>query len=453
MATVFFVPEASLQAQWQSYIPAIPDTVGVDELRIASGDNNAAWAVAGKYDVGPNYYYPTYIDRTYYLRTTDGGATWTGGTIPMGTQPVCNNVSGINSTTAWVSGSDYITYASYLMHTEDGGVSWTRQLEDGFVAPTSYLDFVHFWDSQNGIAVGDPAISDTETTPYFEIYKTSDGGGSWTRVSSANIPANQAEFGLGPLYDTYGDHIWFGTVHASDFSPSRIFHSADRGSTWTAVNTTGIYNISFGDSLHGIAYDYGTFRPRYTEDGGATWINLPQTTSGYIVSEMVMIPESNILLSMERAHNINGPFRTVISMNLGQTWVEIGTGEHVGRMDFASPTIGYGGEWQPATHPSRMYKYIGNPLVGLFSNRELEAQVALSPNPASDVLLVQIEVADPLDFVLLLNDMEGRLIERKTLDKTVQGNIQFDMKGLSSGVYALTVSTEKGYLTRKITKQ
>jgi photosystem II stability/assembly factor-like uncharacterized protein len=441
----------SLRAQWQAFTPDIPDTVGTSELRIAAGDNNSAWAITNKYEVDSIYYTGLY-ESIYYLRTADGGNTWLGGTIPMGSVPFCNNVSPISSTSAWVSGLDYDTYASYVLHTEDGGATWTRQLEDGFLAATSYIDFVHFWDDQNGIAVGDPAISDTDTVPFFEIYKTADGGANWTRVSSANIPADLGEYGIGGVYEIFGDHIWFGAVNAADFSGSRMFHSPDRGATWTAVSTPGVYAISFADSLHGVAYDYDSFRPRYTADGGYTWMDLPDTEESYLVSELVMIPESQILLSVQRVSNV-GPFRTVISKDLGQTWEEIGTGEHAGNVAFASPTIGYGGEWQPLDHKNRMYKYAGNPLVGLFSGLELDAQVTLSPNPASDILQVQIEVSKPAAFVLLLNDLQGRLIERKTLDQTAQGNATFDISRLPAGMYTLTVSSDKGRLTRTVSKQ
>ena len=124
-----------------------------------------------------------------------------------------------------------------------------------------------------------------------------------------------------------------------------------------------------------------------------------------------------------------------------------------GNARFASPSIGYAGEWQSTNHHTRMYKYAGDPLVGLFSGLELDAQVTLSPNPASEALQVQIEVAEPTDFVLLLNDLQGRLIERKTLDQTAQGSARFDISRLPAGLYTLTVSCEKGHLTRTVSKK
>jgi len=100
-----------------------------------------------------------------------------------------------------------------------------------------------------------------------------------------------------------------------------------------------------------------------------------------------------------------------------------------------------------------MYKYVGSPLTGLFSGQTLEAEISLAPNPATDQLRVQIETAEPAEFTLLLNDAQGRLIDRKTIEKTAQGNAQFDLRTLPSGIYTLTVSSVKGYLTKKFVKQ
>jgi len=54
---------------------------------------------------------------------------------------------------------------------------------------------------------------------------------------------------------------------------------------------------------------------------------------------------------------------------------------------------------------------------------------------------------------VLLNDAQGRLIDHKTIDETAQGNARFDLRTLPPGVYTLTVSNEKGCLSKKFVKQ
>ncbi|MBK7338696.1 MAG: hypothetical protein IPJ00_22340 [Saprospirales bacterium] len=179
---VFSLFALELSAQWQVYTPALPDTVGTFDLRIADGNDQVAWGVSMKYDVMPDGYYWLAMDSLIYTKTSDGGETWTGGTIPMGPEPYASNICPVSADMAWASGLDF-DYVNYIMRTTDGGQTWERQFEEGFVAATSYINFVHFWDEQNGIAMGDPAESDTHPTPFFEIYKTDDGektGPGWT---------------------------------------------------------------------------------------------------------------------------------------------------------------------------------------------------------------------------------------------------------------------------------
>ena len=129
------------------------------------------------------------------------------------------------------------------------------------------------------------------------------------------------------------------------------------------------------------------------------------------------------------------------------------TNENAAALNFSSPTVGYAGEWQPLDHATRMYKYSGSPLVGLFSGLALDAQVTIGPNPATDFLQVQIDVAEPAEFVLMLHDLQGRLIAQKDLEKTANGIARFELNAVPDGVYTLTVSKETGYITGSIVKQ
>ncbi len=452
---LFCLAASSLRAQWQAYAPALPDTVGSFDLRIAHGNDQVAWAIHMKYDVTPTTYAWVAMDSLLFAKTSDGGNTWTGGTIPMGPEPYASNICPINADTAWASGID-LDFVSYIMRTNDGGQTWQRQFEDGYASATSYLNAVHFWDAQNGVAIGDPAESGTEPTPFFEIYTTNDGGQNWARVSSANIPAALPnEYGSGGNYFVVGDNVWFPSFDFSTFEWMRVFRSNDRGLTWAASDAQ-VGDLSFADALHGIglgAHNNSSYELKYTADGGVTWTNLPPITGG-LISSLVLIPQSHYILAMQRTNNIAGPFRTMISTDLGQSWMEIGDGtELASNAKFSSPTVGYAGEWQPADHPTRMYKYVGSPLTGLFSGQTLEAEISLAPNPATDQLRVQIETSEPAELMFLLNDAQGRLIDRKTIDKTAQGNTRFDLNSLPAGIYTLTVSSGKGYLTKKFVKQ
>lgn len=457
LAFLLACTSSNLQAQWQAYTPQLADTVGAFDLRIATGDQQVAWCVAMKYIVSPTTYEWLPMDNLVFAKTSDGGNTWSGGTIPMGPEPYASNICPVTNNTAWASGTD-LDYVSYVLRTDDGGVTWTRQLEDGFAGASSYVDFVHFWDAQNGLAVGDPAESDTDPNPFYEIYTTTDGGANWDRVPSANIPAPAGDFGSSALYQAKGDYVWFGTIDATTFAGKRLYRSKDRGQHWEVLNNANeIFGFfSFADTLHGIAtrrVSATEVELRYTASSGDTWTKLPSLTGPDFTTSIVLIPGSNYILATRRPDNIAGPFRTILSKDLGQSWIELGTSEHVATLQFSSPTVGYGGEWQSADHATRMYKYAGSPLTGLFSGQELQASVAVSPNPTSDWVQVKIDVPEPTAFIVLLNNAQGQLVERKSIEKTAQGNAKFDLSSLPAGIYALTVSSDKGSTTHLISRQ
>ncbi|MCB9297285.1 MAG: T9SS type A sorting domain-containing protein [Lewinellaceae bacterium] len=446
-----------IQAQaWQAYEPALPEPVGVYDLRIAEGDENVAAAVAMKYAVTANNYDWQPMDQLIFVKTSDGGNTWQSGAIPMGVEPYASNICPVNNDLLWASGLD-IDFASWVVRTTDGGQSWERFLEDGFFRATSYVNFVHFWDEQNGIAVGDPAPSPTDPTPFYEIYTTSNGGQNWTRVPSANIPPQQlSEFGVAGRYFVVGDTVWFSTINSANFKGLRLFRSADRGLHWTASASPAVEWFSFADGLYGIGAEHvnsNAVNLRLTTDGGDSWTDLPPLQMGRI-SSLAMVPGSRYILATMRTSNIAPPFKTILSTDLGQSWQEIGDGSELAcNAQFASPTVGYAGEWQPANHPTRMYKYADNPLSGLLSGKPLDAEVAVSPNPASDFAWVEVKTAQPFDFLLLLSDTQGRLLKLQVFPKTDSFSASLDLQALPSGLYTLTVSTREGAVVRKVLKQ
>ncbi len=445
-----------LHAQvWQAYEPVLPEVVGTFDLRIAPGDKNVAWTVCMKYSVTANGYTWQPMENLVFTKTSDGGQTWEGGTIPMGMAPFGNSICPIDANTAWVTGTD-VDYTNYLLQTTDGGLTWTRHLEDGFIGATSYVDFVHFFDALHGVAMGDPAESETEPTPFFEVYTTSDGGQNWARVSSDNLPAAMPnEFGIDHLYDARGDTVWFGTVNSSNFNPIRLFRSVDRGATWTAA-LAAVWPFSFADGQYGIGAEQVSSVQndlRLTTDGGDTWTDLPPLNLGYLTS-LAMVPGSRYIVAVLRTNNLVGLFKTMLSTDLGQTWMEIGDGsQHAGNAQFAGPNLGYAGEWQPADHPTRMYKYVGDPLSGLLSGKPLDAKVSVFPNPTTDFVSIHVKSVQPTDFLLLVNDAQGRLVERREFRKTNLVDAKIDLSRLAAGVYSVTVTTTTGVTTHQIVKQ
>ena len=102
--------------------------------------------------------------------------------------------------------------------------------------PWKLPDDMKFFNSQDGVIFGDPLNG------YFEIYTTSNGGNSWSRVPSENIPAPLPnEFGIPYLAETYMNTIWvIIAVFDENFFPvsGRLLQSDDKGISWYVRNAS-----------------------------------------------------------------------------------------------------------------------------------------------------------------------------------------------------------------------
>lgn len=189
------------------------------------------------------------------------------------------NISGVNTTTAVAATYPQSGGGGEIVRTTNGGVSWTKVTTAAqFNANAGgFCDFVHMFDASVGVALGDP------TNGYFEILRTTDGGATWTRVPSGSIPAPLAnEYGLTRSFFARGNTIWAGMGSSNATDPVRVLKSTDRGLTWTASPVTtllgGINRLAFKDDLNGIAYNLTVANGAVTAvnvirttDGGATW--------------------------------------------------------------------------------------------------------------------------------------------------------------------------------------
>jgi photosystem II stability/assembly factor-like uncharacterized protein len=134
-----------------------------------------------------------------------------------------------------------------VLHTEDGGKTWTRQK-----TPTDYtLTSICFTDPRNGWAVGDGGT----------IIRTGDGGGSWTRQES---PVNLVLMGVCFVNAQKGWAVGERTI---------ILCTEDAGNTWKIQFQDEDFilkSISFCDPQTGwAAGEYGYIY--HTMDSGRSW--------------------------------------------------------------------------------------------------------------------------------------------------------------------------------------
>ena len=284
-----------------------------------------------------------------------------------------------------------------VINTTNGGQTWNETLIDQFADKNTALNSIHFVNPRVGWMVG--AISITENRPEGVLFKTSDGGGTW---SASKLPYKQL-----PTCIFFADEAtgWMGGVtgdtddassetakppgknqkpgkkgknespgsasappdgEASEGGPSDIFITTDGGRTWQSQwhISTSITDISFVDRNTGWASGYkGTIYR--TTDGGRVWTQQrselefnehytdpkDDDSKNFIVSGVHFFDAKNGLAGASASEEDLG--RIVGTSNGGETWSKklIAQGEGIRDVFLLSPTEG----WATPRFPKYVY--------------------------------------------------------------------------------------------------
>ncbi|MFT7333791.1 MAG: hypothetical protein ACI81S_002012, partial [Sphingobacteriales bacterium] len=142
-----------------------------------------------------------------------------------------SSIAAIDENNAWALFFDESVGKGFMYNTSDGGKTWNQQLgSDGESLFKSFGNVVHFFDAQNGVAMGD------QLNGVFEMFTTNDGGDNWTQVNALNIPTplDLDEIGVVNIFEiTDNNTIYYPT------NRGRILMSSDFGNTWTVTNPSG----------------------------------------------------------------------------------------------------------------------------------------------------------------------------------------------------------------------
>ena len=326
LATVLVAAGASIATQ--SRITHTPQTSGTSALLIAvSPVNDRIVWVSGTQGT--------------YLRTTDGGATWTAGRVPGADSLQFRDVHAVDANTAYLlsigNGNQ-----SRIYKTTDAGANWKLQ----FTNPDSagFYDCMDFWDPKRGLVIGDALGGD------IAVLTTSDGGAHWSRVPVASLPRAQPNEGSFAASGTClvtrpGGHAW---IVASNADHGRVLHTANYGKSWS-VDTlplttragSGPQSIAFRDTRNGIALgggnaaQSGDVLTATTSDGGKTWVKRTSPTLRTGVWGGVYVPGATRPTVVAV-----GPTGSVWSPDNGVTWTPIDSLNYWS-VGFASPRAGW----------------------------------------------------------------------------------------------------------------
>jgi photosystem II stability/assembly factor-like uncharacterized protein len=406
-------------------------SLGVTDMDMPSAD--VIWGV--QYDGSGAT--PAVVVQECFL-STDGGATWLTSTIATANSAdkTLTNVSAIDGSTAYVGGFDATNGGGWLFKTADGANTFT---EVTTIPTMQYLNIVHFFDANTGILLGDP----TGTGTFWEIFRTTDAGATWTRVPQANIPAaNRSDFGLTNQYSTFGDNIWFTSSQGS------IYHSTDRGLTWmkhatgfrAAGTTSAIREVEFSSATDGLVVSSAGLIRR-TTDGGMTWTAV--TTTGTVFKDnLAAIPGlSNTYVGVSA--NPTTGVGTSLTRDGGLTWTTLDSAiTQYTEVIYFDATHGWAGGFTQAGGTGGAFRFTGSLLLNTKNDIVREAAAAY-PNPTTGVL--RFAGADPRETVTVY-DQSGRFVLRQAVGTSAS----LDLSNQPTGLYQLVFTGGKVARTTRI---
>jgi photosystem II stability/assembly factor-like uncharacterized protein len=278
--------------------------------------------------------------------TTDGGQTWRAGVVPGAEALQFRDVQGFSAKVAYlmsIGSNDPTDFRIYK--TVDGGATWTMQFQNQLAG--AFYDCFAFWTPKKGIAHSD------SVNGVFPDIRTTDGT-TWQDISANMPPAFPGEGSFaasGTCVATQGgQNAWIATGAST---VARVLVTRDGGDTWNAYNTplvtgpsAGAFTVAFRNPWDGIVGggdldpgDPNNARTATSSDGGVTWTltNPP--------------PVTGAIFGLAYAHGAGDGSRTVVvtandggaawTPDEGTTWFSLPGVSGYWAVAFASPKAGW----------------------------------------------------------------------------------------------------------------
>lgn len=434
LLTAVLISSWAMHSQWATQNSGFTTASrGIDEIKIV--DANTVW---GKGYDGTTANANVQI----FTRTTNGGTSWTTGTINVGnTAFEITNIIPVSGTTAWAGAVHPTNGRGGVWKTTNGGTSWTKQNTTAYSASSSFFNVVHFFDANNGITEGDAVSGE------FEVYRTTDGGTTWSPIPAASLPDPIGdEYGYNGGNIAAGNSFWFVT------SKGKLYRTTDMGVTWTKLDTpindfsgTAVGGqIFFSDNNNGILIArstvgtgetaVNTFMLHKTTDGGATWSSGTSYTVPY--RSLAYINGTTVLIGTGTADDVAS---TAYSNDNGTTWTQIDTGVQRVSVAFLNGTTGWASGFTTVTggiSTGGVYKYTGASLgiEDIASNKTFKVY----PNPANN----QLNLSGASINEVAVYDLLGKQV--LTQKFSAQDQVSLNVSGLETGMYVLTATNDSG---------
>ncbi|RLD66154.1 MAG: hypothetical protein DRI84_05355 [Bacteroidetes bacterium] len=406
--------------------------------------------------------------------------SWTAQT--SGVTSILNDVYFTNSQTGWAVGD-----AGVILNTTDAGQTWLPQAS----GTTQKLRAVFFINANTGWAVGGSTSK--------AILKTTNGGSSWQSITAPNIVS-------GIIYDIAFTDVNTGWLVAFD----SIYRSTDGGNTWvgegyvTGVLSQTIRNIAVTSDT--TAFVGGSMKPGVNARAAQVFYRRPDNapylwgTSGFdpnVTGEEIMSlhfinsdigfaggtsgklyrksdydasgvwylnkdvsSNASLISAVSFPSESTGMFCAVVSASPSYTVVyhTLDTGDTWSNAPDTIPNFTLPILYAPSNDTAWIVGLAGKIYIGVrntvsINTMTLDMAVTIYPNPATDIINVNI-VSESIERInYTLTDMTGRVIEKGQWNvNSSSSTFTLNIADIVSGVYMLQLNTDKGQRSFRVIK-
>jgi photosystem II stability/assembly factor-like uncharacterized protein len=349
------------------------------------------------------------------LKTVDGGISWA--IIDMGTDKNLNDLYFLDANVGFVVGD-----SGYIAQTIDGGLNWTIK----YLVWEYPLKFsaVCFTSELIGFAGG------SENYSIGIIFKTSDGGQTWTKTTTPN---------------TFLDVLYKRIVFPEEkigyaITRGMCMKTTDEGENWFITDTNLVESgemFSILEDAHFFSADtgfiVGWYDPfcGYTTNGGESWVD-----------QFVL---------HNQWHSIDFPSRQIgylarwgqmaKTTDGGLSWTEINIPQNLAAniysIDFVDENIGF------ACGDNGMIIKTVNGGATRIEVLKLSNKISIYPNPSTGIFTIDTE-QETIKFVNEINlevyNIQGELVFDSVL---TYPNLSFNLIDLPKGTYIVKIYNGK----------
>ena len=281
-----------------------------------------------------------------FILTSLWGKAQTSSWQKLTTEPYAgkqDDITFVDRNTGW-----YVNGFGRIYHTQDGGKTWTKQLEQ----KGSFFRTIVFLDEKVGFVgtVGTdyfPNVTDT-----IPLYGTQDGGKTWKPVAYKG-PYVKGLCAFDVVKEQYINH---GKIDYKTHlfavgrvgSPANIMISHDGGTTWTSRSMQAdckmLFDIKMLDKNTGFAcaatsedITQSHALVLKTTDGGQTWKKVYESNRPFETTWKVSFPTSKVGYVTIQSYNPDPNVkqqRVAKTTDGGETWTEINLVEEAGAREF-----------------------------------------------------------------------------------------------------------------------